>query len=184
MSQYNNVYPTESFSDNISNKYLFISSGKIDVVKAVEYQYVEPNEEGHVYNLAFGDFDFETGQLNDLVDTNNGDHYAVFNTVLSTIPSFFDDNPMATMMVQGSDTKEEYVEKCKLVCKKKCVASCKNSERRINTYRYYVNKNYDDLIKEYEFVGGETLPDGTISKEVYVKDKKYDTVFCKKRIHL
>jgi hypothetical protein len=42
----------------------------------------------------------------------------------------------------------------------------------------------DDLIKEYEFVGGETLASGTITKEIYVKGKKYDTVFCKKRINL
>ncbi len=182
--KYPNIYPTEEFKDNVSIKYLFVSNGKRDIVKAVEYQYVEPHEQDHLYNLAFGDYDFETEQLNDLIDTNNGDHYAVFNTVLSTIPSFFEENPGATMMVQGSDTKQEYINKCKEACKKNCEETCKNTERRISTYRYYVDKNYDELIKDYEFEGGETLGDGTILKEIYVKGKKYDTVFCKKRLNL
>lgn len=184
MSQYKNTYPIAEFSDEVSNKFLFISTGINDIIKAVEYQYIGPFQDNHLYNLAFGDYDFKTGQLNDLVETNNGDHYAVFNTVLSTIATFFKNNPNSILMVQGSDTKQEYIDKCKEICKKKCADTCRNTERRINTYRYYVNKNYDDLIKEFEFVGGETLADGTITKEIYVKGKKYDTVFCKKRINL
>ena len=184
MARYPNAYQTEDFSDNISNKYLFISIGKTVIVKAIEYQFVEQYHAGSLYNLAFGDYDLESGQLNDLSDSNNGDHYAVFNTVLGTIPAFFESNPDATMMVQGSDTKQEYVQQCMANCNKGCVDNCKNTERRINAYRYYVDKNCDDLIKEYEFEGGLTQIDGTVKKEGYVKDKKYDTVFCKKRIIL
>ena len=66
--------------------------------------------------------------------------------------------------------------------RKKCDDLCRNSYRRINAYRYYVNKNHNELINEFEFAGGETLSDGSVLKEVYAKDKKYDTIFCKKRI--
>ena len=184
MAQYQNSYPTVEVYDAFSRKYIFISTGINVIIKAVEFQCIEPSQEEQLFNLAFGDFDLATGQFNDLVDSNNGDHYAVLNTVLSTIPAFFERNPNATMMVQGSDSKQEYVDICKITCRKKCGDKCKNTERRISAYRYYVDKNYIALNKKYQFLGGATQFDGTILKEEYVKGKAYDTVFCKKRITL
>ena len=184
MAKYENIYPIEESIDEVSAKYLFVSSGKKDVIKAVEYQYVQPHNGDHLYNLAFGDFDLETASLDDQINTNNGDHYAVFNTVLSTIPSFFENNPRATMMVQGNDNSEEFINNCRQHCARKCKDACKNAGRRIKTYRYFVNKNYDDLIGDYEFQGGLKMSDGTIILELYQKEKEYDSVFCKKRISL
>ena len=184
MAKYNNIYQTESSVDEVSAKYLFVSRGKTDVIKAIEYQYVQPHNGDGLFNLAFGDYDIETATLNDQVNTNNGDHYAVFNTVLSTIPIFFENNPYATVMVQGSDNSEEFINDCKEKCTKKCKENCKNADRRIKTYRYYVNKNYDDLVRDYEFQGGLKMPDGTILLEHYQKEKEYESVFCKKRVFL
>lgn len=124
----------------------------------------------------------ETTTLNDKVNTNNDDHYAVFNTVVSTIPAFFENYPRATIMVQGSDNSEEFISNCRRQCTKKCKENCKNAGRRISTYRYYVNKNYDDLIKDYEFLGGMKMRNGAILLYHYERGKEYDSVFCNKRV--
>lgn len=77
----------------------------------------------------------------------------VFSTVLNTIPRFFKKNPNAAIWVQGSDSQEDFKRKCERICKKKCDKFCKNFNRRIKTYRYYVDKNFSELSKEYIFFG-------------------------------
>ena len=66
-----------------------------------------------VFNLGFGDYDITTDTLDDKINSNNGDHYRVFNTVLSTIPTFFDAYKGAILMVNGSDGTQKFVEFCK-----------------------------------------------------------------------
>ena len=141
MAKYGNIYRIEESIDEVSAKYFFVSVGKSDVIKAVEYQYIQSYKGGDLFNLAFGDYDIETEILNDQINTNNGDHYAVLNTVLSTIPVFFENNPQAILMVQGSDNSKEFIDNCRLQCQKKCSNGCRNIMKKIrNMIPYFVKK--------------------------------------------
>lgn len=55
--------------------------------------------------------------------------------------------------MQGSDSAEDFKDKCEITCKKKCGLICKNHNRRIKAYKYYVDKNFNELSKEYVFFG-------------------------------
>lgn len=178
---FDKIYEVDEIIQKQATKYFFISSGNVDIVKAVEYQYVQDFGEYPLFNLGFGDYDLETDVTLDKTISNNGDTYAVFHTVLSTVPRFFEANPNAVMMVQGSDSSSEFSENCKKSCRKKCDKQCKNINRRINTYRWYVNKNFDDLNKTYTFYGGLKSENGMIIPEEYDIGKEYDSVFCKKQ---
>ena len=147
----------------------------------MEYRYVQDFGEQPLFNFGFGDYDLETDTTSDQAVSNNGDVYTVFHTVLSTVPRFFEVNPNAVMMVQGSDSGTEFSENCKKSCTKKCDKECKKINRRISTYRRYVNKNFDDLNKTYTFYGGLKSGDGSIVPEEYNIGKEYDSVFCKKK---
>jgi hypothetical protein len=110
--------------------------------------------------------------------------HTVFYTVLSTVPKFFDLNPNAIMVVAGSDHSHEFSDECRKKCKKKCTVLCKNLNRRINTYRYFVNKNYGKLTTEYSFFGGTRTDSKVIFHDDYEIGKEYDLVFCKRNLYL
>lgn len=160
-------------------KYIFTSEGNFNVVKAIQYTYLMDLNGRRVYNLGFGDYEYDT--INDSVNTDNGDIYSVFNTVLSTIPKFFELFKKSILLVSGSDSSLEFVEKCKLTCKKKCISYCKNQHRRIRTYRYFVDKNFNTLKKEYTFLGGMLNIDNQTILEKYTPRKKYDSVWVVKK---
>ena len=124
-------------------RYFFLSEGKTNVIKAIEYTFVQVEDGKRIFNLAFGDYDMNTDTIIDETNTNNGDHYKVFNTILHSIPAFFHTNKDAVLMIRGSDGNQAYLETCKLNCTKKCIADCKNYNRRINIYRRYLDKNYE-----------------------------------------
>jgi hypothetical protein len=56
----------------------------------------------NVYNLGFGDFDEDTGEISDLSVTNNGDSLRVLATVASTVYAFMKKYPDAWIFVTGS----------------------------------------------------------------------------------
>lgn len=64
-------------------------------------QYSETNLKD-LYNLAFGDKDHETGQINDLIISNNGDSEKVLATVVATVYSFTDRYSAAWIYATGS----------------------------------------------------------------------------------
>ena len=55
-----------------------------------------------LYNLAFGDKNPDTGELDDLAISNNGDTEKVPGTVVSALYAFFDRNPEAIVYATGS----------------------------------------------------------------------------------
>lgn len=87
---------------SIGSKYFeFISSGiNGNIVKVVKYIPL-PNQEG-IFNLGFGDKNIESGELDDLVVSNNGDTEKVLATVALTIYEFFKEHPLATVYLKGS----------------------------------------------------------------------------------
>jgi hypothetical protein len=115
------------------------------------------------------------------VNSNNGDTYKVFNTVLCSILAFFEICPKDMLMIQGSDGTPEFVKHCRLNCTKKCNEECKNFNRRINIYQNYVDKNYDQLIIDYQFFGENNNDANLIDFEDYVCGKQYDTLYLLKR---
>ena len=84
-----------------------------------------------VYILGFGDYDEALDTIVDDVNSNNGDIYIVYNTVLSTVPMFFAINEDAAIIVGGSDSHYEFINDCLPTCKKKCVEHCKNYQRQL-----------------------------------------------------
>jgi len=150
----NNIpaYKTEVIDTETSKiQYLFESKGEQSIVKAIEYSFVRKLSGRKVYNLGFGDY--KDGSIIDDINSNNGDMRKVFSTVLNTVPKFFSENKESAIWVQGSDSAEDFKSKCEVSCKKKCTDVCKNYNRRIKAYRYYVDKNFTELSKEYIFFG-------------------------------
>jgi hypothetical protein len=160
-------------------KYFFVSKGKRDVVKVIHYMCSATMNDRKVFNLGFGDYELEKDIIDDKMNTDNGDVYKVFNTVLYTIPVFFEAFPNSTILVQGSDSDHDFHENCRQTCKKKCEDLCKNQHRRINAYSNFVNKYYDALVKDYRFYGGVRTPKGVVIED-FVRAKKYDAVLVNK----
>ncbi|NMH86706.1 DUF6934 family protein [Flavivirga algicola] len=152
----NNIpaYKTELLKSKTRKiQYLFESKGHRSIIKAIEYTPVAKRNGKVIYNLGFGDYNEENGNIFDDSNSNNGDMRKVFSTVLNTIPEFFKENEDAAIWVQGSDSADKFKALCESNCKKNCDDICKNFNRRIKTYRYYVNKNFIELSKEYAFFG-------------------------------
>ncbi len=55
-----------------------------------------------VFNLAFGDKNAETGQIDDIAISNNGDSEKVLATVVATVYAFTDKYPQALVYATGS----------------------------------------------------------------------------------
>lgn len=151
MTYWNNVYEVNEIKGRNSLQYFFLSTGHKDVIKVVAYDFIEILIDSPLFNLGFGDYLIQTDEIIDSSNTNNGDIYNVFHTVLSTVPMFFELYPNAIIVVQGSDNKTDFAEKCKINCKKNCENECNNLNRRIKTYRYFVEKNYDKLKENFTF---------------------------------
>lgn len=158
-------------------RFAFVSRGAQDVIKVIAYDYVGLYHDTKTFNLGFGDYNPVTRKINDNANTENGDVYDVLNTVLNTIPLFFEEYPDYALMVRGSDSGEDFITNCLPDCKKNCKdGECRNQNGRISVYTRYVNTNYDELEKGYTFLGGNQ---DTV--EPFEKDKKYDAVLVMKK---
>lgn len=184
MNLNSNTYSlSESKDDDDEHlRYFFISKGKESIIKIIDYQYIQEYENHNIYNLAFGNYDAENDTIVDDANSNNGDVYPVFNTVLSSVPGFFDSYPNDKIIVQGSDSTKEFFDKCKQNCTKKCKdEKCRKFNQRLRIYKNYVDKNYDDLVKEYKFYGGYRDEFQNSYLEDYIKDKEYFSVVVEKK---
>lgn len=182
MSSYPYIYNTVTGAIENGIQFLFISKGEVNIVKAVRYVYALDFRGRPVYNLAFGDYDLQTGTLFDDQTSNNGDAYHVFRTVLATVPQFFLSYPDAMLMVWGSDSTKKYQENCRRSCKKNCTTDiCKNAHRRITIYRNYINKNLTELSTDYKFYGGSMNNENQIVVEDYKKNRQYPAIIIRKK---
>ncbi|KQR90859.1 hypothetical protein ASG01_14950 [Chryseobacterium sp. Leaf180] len=154
-------------------KYIFISQGKEVIVKAIEYQYVQPLRSYQIYNLAFGNYDIEKDEIIDNVVSNNDDGRKVFNTVLSSIPRFFGNYSDRILMVRGSDGTKEFLQICQEACDKCGEGNCRKFNQRLRIYTNYIDANYDDLIKQYKFYGGIEDENNNINLVDYNSTKKH-----------
>jgi hypothetical protein len=111
MTYWNNVYEVNEIKGRNSLQYFFLSTGHKDVIKVVAYDFIEILIDSPLFNLGFGDYLIQTDEIIDSSNTNNGDIYNVFHTVLSTVPMFFELYPNAIIVVQGSDNKTDFCRK-------------------------------------------------------------------------
>lgn len=178
MNNFQNVYNTneDHFASEGILRFYFVSKGKTDIVKVVQYQYVKHFDGYPLFNFGFGDYNLETGDVSDEEVSNNDDQYKVFHTVLNTVPRLFDTYGNVILMVQGSDSKPEFIEDCRIGCFRKCGdEDCKKAHRRMNIYRNFVDKNFEALNKEYIFKGGEGIDSQNLI-EFYKNGGKYNSV--------
>lgn len=163
-------------------KFLFNSEGHTRVIKVIEYTLLETTANRKIYNFGFGDYDSQNDYVSDISVSNNGDVYKVYNTVLSTIPIFFEANPDGYILVKGSDSSIEFYDSCKSSCRKKCEVLCKKQGRRISIYRNYINKNFSILKNDYTFWGGLSHPltEATMF-EPFEVGKNYNALLVRKR---
>ena len=154
------TYKRESIIDNSQYIDLFVSDNKTKITKLVLYSPIKDreinNKKRKLFNFGFGDLDTETGTLLDSVLSDNGDARKVFLTVLSSVPEFFLKEPEDILRVGGSDSTKEFLENCMAGCDREyCKKNgCRKKDRRIKRYQNYVDDNYDQLSKDYNFFGG------------------------------
>lgn len=80
--------------------YEFISEGPKGLIqKRIQFTLVNRNQ---VFNLAFGDKDPVTGEIDDLVVSNNNDSEKVLATVIGAVYAFYDRYPDAWIYASGS----------------------------------------------------------------------------------
>jgi hypothetical protein len=81
------------------------------------------------YNLAFGDKDLETGDIDDKAISNNGDSEKILATIVSAIYTFTDSHPNAWVYATGS------------------------TPSRTRLYRIGITKYFDDATADFEIYG-------------------------------
>ena len=118
-------YPLAS-SDKLLT-FEFISEGPKGLIhKLVRYQLTNLKD---VYNLAFGDKDHSTGDIDDTAISNNSDSEKVLTTVVATIYAFTDKYPETWIYVTGS------------------------TKARTRLYRMGITKFIDEVTIDFEILG-------------------------------
>lgn len=176
-----NIYKTKCHIERDQISYLFCSSGNQEVIKIIQFSFIQELNNRPVYNLGFGDYMLESNSIIYDAILNNGDVYRVFNTVLSTIPLFLRLYTNAIVMVQGSDSSDAFVKDCRRTCINKCTITCKKQHRRINIYKHYINKNYAFLRNRYNLFGSFELFNDNLIIEKYSPGENYISLFVTKK---
>jgi hypothetical protein len=129
----------------------FLSEGpKGKIPKLVKFS--ETNYKD-LFNLAFGDKDFKTGDIDDTVVSNNSDSEKVLSTVVSTIYAFTDKYPDSLIYATGS------------------------TKARTRLYRMGITKYITEIRKDFEILG---LRDGLWHP--FRKEVDYDAFLVKRKI--
>lgn len=144
-----NTYPIEVCHLPDGLRVYFPSYGTQKTVKVVEFTSLGKYKDAEVFNLGFGDYNEKSDTVNDRIISNNGDSRKVLNTVLSTIPVFFNYYQGKMLMVRGSDSRLSFKDECNRTCSKKCGEKCRKFNQRIRIYRNYIDLNFFQLNKEY-----------------------------------
>ncbi|WP_288426095.1 hypothetical protein [uncultured Spirosoma sp.] len=105
----------------------FISEGPNGLVhKLIQFQ---PTSYSKVYNLAFGDKNEATGEIDDLAVSNNRDTEKVLATVVAALYAFFDKYPDAYVYATGS------------------------TSARTRLYRMGITRFYEEITRDFELYG-------------------------------
>jgi hypothetical protein len=142
----------ELFSDESSANFEFISIGnKGEISKIVVFSEVDNN----FYHLGFGDKNEETGEISDLIVSNNGDSEKVLATVAACILIFTSKFPNAYVYATGS------------------------TESRTRLYRIGITNNLDEILQDFEVFGEIIGQQGAFQE--FKKGVKYSGFLVKRR---
>jgi len=131
--------------------YEFTSEGPKGLIeKRIQFTLLN---QGEVYNLAFGDKDLITGEIDDLVVSNNGDSEKVLSTVVSAVYAFCDKHPEAAIFASGS------------------------TPARTRLYRIGIAKYFDDIKDDFVIFG--QLEDHW---ELFDKGKEYLAFLAQRKL--
>ena len=120
----------ESTMNKSRTEYSFISQGPNgNILKGIEYSKTKVYGFKNVYNLAFGDIDLSSGEIDDLVVTNNQDREKVLATVAHTVIIFTKRRPKAHIYIRGS------------------------SRPRTRLYQMAIGKYLDELSENFDIKG-------------------------------
>ncbi len=119
------------------------------ILKIIKFS--ETNLKG-LYNLAFGDKDSETGDLNDLSVSNNGDSEKVLATIISAVYAFTDYYPNSVVYATGS------------------------TKSRTRLYRMGITKYLDEAKKDFYIYGQRNY-----DWELFEKNVDYDAFIAKRK---
>lgn len=108
-------------------RFEFISEGpKGAIRKLIEFQNTNNPD---VYNLAFGDYNSTTQEIDDLSVSNNGDTEKVLGTVVAAVYAFLNEYPEVYVYATGS------------------------TKARTRLYRMGITKFYDQMNKDFYLYG-------------------------------
>ena len=140
-------YPIKA--DASSLRFEFFSQGpKGKIRKQVMFHQTKNLE---IFNLAFGDVDIITGEINDIVVTDNKDTHKVLSTVALTIYKFFEKYPDYYVAATGSTAS------------------------RTRLYQIGIVKNLEEIEKDFQLFG--FISD---EWEEFKKGKNYEAFLIKK----
>ena len=92
--------------------YEFISEGpKGGIKKLVRFTKLSHN----LFNLAFGDLNKQSGEIDDLAITNNKDHYKVLSTVAAIVYDFSNRNKYAGIFAKGSTASRNRLYRMRII---------------------------------------------------------------------
>lgn len=130
--------------------YKFVSQGaKGNIDKVVRYDETNLKD---FYNLGFGDLSPETGDVDDIVVTDNGDGQKVLATVAATLYAFTFSHPDCWVFAKGS------------------------TPARTRLYRMGITKYWDSIKKDFIVKG---LIDG--KWKTYRKNQNYEAFIVKRK---
>jgi hypothetical protein len=119
------IYELRS-SENFTT-FEFTSTGpKGEIPKLIQFSATNYRD---VFNLAFGDKNPETGGLDDIVISNNGDSEKILATVVRCVYAFTQNNPEAWIYASGS------------------------TKSRTRLYRMGIAKFFEEAKKDFEIYG-------------------------------
>ena len=137
-------------ADEILSTYEFLSEGlKGKIVKLIQFTATNYHD---VFNLAFGDKDAKTGQIDDKVISNNGDSEMVLATVVSAIYAFTDKHPDCWIYATGS------------------------TKSRTRLYRMGITKYMKEVKQDFEIFGEINK-----AWESFVKEIDYESFLVKRK---
>jgi hypothetical protein len=116
-------------------------------------QFGETNLKG-LYNLAFGDVNVTTGEINDSIITNNGDSKKVLATVVATVYAFTDKYPDAWIYATGS------------------------TKSRTRLYRMGLTRYLSEITEDFDLYGER---EG--QWEFFEKDREYAAFLVQRKIY-
>jgi hypothetical protein len=115
-------------TERTHTSYEFISEGRNGAIrKGVNFQLIDARRE--IYNLAFGDYNEDTDEIDDLAISDNEDRDKILATIAATVLDFSDNHPTATVIATGSTIA------------------------RTRLYRIGITKNYENISEIFDVEG-------------------------------